>query len=277
MLREMKAKFVMFTALLCAINGVAGAVTIKKAAPVTTQKKEVMNDGAALLPGVLNLISGVQQITQQNKALKAECVPSSSEISFVNKMIKEWAKTGARSATDVWNSLEVEQCGSGDSYQESVRYSSDPNDIVYLCYDSFNKTEDDGAIWKDMPKASIATYCTDGSSSCQERFKRTASNVYEVFALIDFDVADYTKEEATQKAKLQEKMEKCAPAKLLAKQREVMSGTVNQLLGSVGGKTDTANVMDALTGVLGNIGGGGGATGVIQSLSGVASSLLIKE
>ena len=72
-------------------------------------------------------------------------------------------------------------------------------------------------------------------------------------------------------------MEKCAPAKLLAKQREVMSGTVTQLLGSVGGKTDTANVMDALTGVLGNIGGGGGATGVIQSLSGVASNLLMKE
>ena len=44
----MKAKFLMFTAVLCAIHGMAGAVTIKKAAPVSTQKKEVLDNGSSL-------------------------------------------------------------------------------------------------------------------------------------------------------------------------------------------------------------------------------------
>lgn len=277
----MKTKFLIFASVLCAIHGMAGAVTIKKAAPVSTQKKEFMDSGSSLLPGVINLVSSVQQITQQNKALKAECVPSSSDISFVNKMIKEWAKTGAQDATSVWNALggEGKKCEGSVSYASTIQQSRGEFDNANICYDSFGGTEDNGTVWEDMPKASIGTYCGDGVnvavSGCAEKHRKTTSNIYEIFALVSFEEKDYTAEELTQATKLKEKMDKCAPAKLKARQTEAMAGLVNQTLGSVGSKVGTANLMESVSGLVGSM--GGGANGVLQSVTGIAQGLLMKE
>ena len=273
----MKAKFLIFTTVLCAMHGMAGAVTIKKAAPVSTQKKEVVDTGASLLPGVLNLVGAVQQITQQNKALKAECVPSSSEVQFVNKMIQEWAKTGARTAESVFSSLGVDACEDNNDYQSTVKGAMGDLDDDSICYDAYNKTEDTGTIWYKMPKAAIATYCDDGVNvtGCAEKHKKTTSNIYEIFALVGFIDSDYSAEEITQKTKLQEKMDKCAPAKLKARQTESMTTLVNQTLGSVGAKTDTTNLMESVTSLVGSM--GGGANGVLQSVTGIAQGLLLKE
>jgi hypothetical protein len=276
----MKTKFLIFASVLCAIHGMAGAVTIKKAAPVSTQKKEFMDSGSSLLPGVINLVSSVQQITQQNKALKAECVPSSSDISFVNKMIKEWAKTGAQDATSAWNALggEGKKCEGGQAtYANTVQLAMGEFNNANICYDSFDGTEDKGTVWEDMPKAGIASYCDDGInvSGCAEKHRKTTSNIYEIFALVTFEEKDYTAEELTQRTKLNEKMEKCAPAKLKARQTEAVAGFVNQTLGSVGSKVGTANLMESVSGLVGGM--GGGANGVLQSVSGIAQGLLMKE
>ena len=276
----MKTKFLIFASVLCAIHGMAGAVTIKKAAPVSTQKKEFMDSGSSLLPGVINLVSSVQQITQQNKALKAECVPSSSDISFVNKMIKEWAKTGAQDATSAWNALggEGKKCEGGQAtYANTVQLAMGEFNNANICYDSFDGTEDTGTVWAGMPKAGIASYCDDGIhvSGCAEKHRKTTSNIYEIFALVTCEEKDYTAEELTQRTKLNEKMEKCAPAKLKARQTEAVAGFVNQTLGSVGSKVGTANLMESVSGLVGSM--GGGANGVLQSVSGIAQGLLMKE
>ena len=273
----MKAKFLMFTAVLCAIHGIAGAVTIKKAAPVSTQKKEVLDNGSSLLPGVLNLVGAVQQLNQQKKALQAECIPSSSDIQFVNKMVQEWAKTGAKTADDVFSSLGVDPCEDTDSYEDTVQASMGELDDDDICYDAYNRDEDDGAIWYGMPKAATATYCDDGINvkGCAEKYKKTTSNIYEVFAVVGFSDSDYSAEELTKFTKLKEKMDKCAPAKVKARQRESMANLVNQTLGSVGTKTDTANLMQSVTSLVGSM--GSGTNGVVQSLVGVAQDMLIKE
>ena len=81
------------------MHNTASAVTIKKAAPVVKQETSAQNIGANLLPTVMGLVSGIQALNQQQKTLTAECIPSSQEINFVNNTIKEWAKTGASTAT----------------------------------------------------------------------------------------------------------------------------------------------------------------------------------
>ena len=95
----MKKNLLLFIGCLLAVHNTASAVTIKKAAPVVKQETSAQNIGANLLPTVMGLVSGIQALNQQQKTLTAECIPSSQEINFVNDTIKEWAKTGASTAT----------------------------------------------------------------------------------------------------------------------------------------------------------------------------------
>ena len=73
-------------------NMPAMAITITKAASVTPQETSSSSAGSSLIPTVLKLVSGVQQLNAQQKALTAECVPSAQEITFVDNTMKEWAK-----------------------------------------------------------------------------------------------------------------------------------------------------------------------------------------
>lgn len=271
----MNKKLLFLVSLLFATHTLgAGAVTIKKAAPVAVQETTAMDSVNGLVPTVINLVSGVSQINKQTQALTAECVPTSQEITDVNALIKEWAKVGSKSADEAFSALGVPNCATtGSSYESLMRAFGDDIEDGLLCYDSFSGSEHENMIWYKYPMAAMTYYCSDGGVDlCSEKNKVYVTNMYEVLGLIDFGDADYTANEAKVKAKLATKMEKCAPALLNAKKQALMSDFVVGTIGNLGQKTNTGSIMEMVSSVAGSTGNGAG--GMLQSLGGIATQML---
>jgi hypothetical protein len=239
------------------------AVNIKKAAPVATKKVDKVESATSLLPTVLGLVSSVQALSAQQQQLSADCAPTSDELNTVNDLVKEWAKL---------SEVTAESAGSGlggacpDGYGNMVRYG----DNDQTCYDTFHSEEDKDSIWEGFPKASSAQKCEEGNSKkCT-----TVSNIYDIFGRLPFadgeyEQSDYTKSESKKITKLQEKAQRCAPARIAAAKRELYGGFITQTLGSIGqssGAAGTASVLDTVTA----LGGSGDiktmATSVLPSL-----------
>ena len=271
----MKKLLLSFIITVFVAQSAAVALTVVKAPTVTAQKTSPQTAGASLIPTVTNLISGVQALSQKQKALTGECVPTSSEISWVNNMIKEWAKTGAMTAEEAEKAMPMERCTDGPTggYEESARLAADTDDIDFLCFDYFGGSSDKGTVWENFPMASKGYYCTDGSvGRCSEKNKKEVSNIYDVFNLIEFTEKDYTEEEYSMASKLMAKIENCSNAKISAKKRALWGEFLNSTIGSLGQKTNSANIMDVVQSVAGSVGGGNGGFN-LQSLSGVAGQL----
>ncbi len=271
----MKAGFLFLVAGMFLGSGFAqAAVTIKKAAPVATKQTSATDAGASLIPTVLSLVGGIKQLNQQQKELTAECSPTSQELDFVNKTIKEWAKTGAATAAEVENKLGMKRCTSGPTggYQASVRVAAGVDETSIICYDYFAGAGNDMMVWAGFPMAVKTYYCTDGSlSSCDAKDRREVSNIYDVFNLIDFGQADYTPTEATMAAKLISKIEKCSYSKLNARKKAMWGDFLVDTIGNMGQATNTGAIMQTV-GSVANIGG----VGVLQSLGGMATQFLDK-
>lgn len=262
-------------AVLAAQSAGWAAVKIVKAPTVATQKASPQAAGASLIPTVTNLISGVQALTQKQKALTGECVPTSSEISWVNNMIKEWAKTGAMTADEAEKAMSMQRCTDGPTggYEESARLAADTDDADFLCFDYFGGSGDKGTVWENFPMASKGYYCTDGSvGSCSDKHKKEVSNIYDVFNLIEFTESDYTEEEYAVASKLMAKIENCSNAKISARKRALWGEFLNSTIGSLGQKTNSANITGVVQSVAGSVGGGNGGLN-LQSLTGVAGQL----
>lgn len=253
----MKKILLLFSAVFVAVSGTAGAVTIKKAAPVATKQASAQDAGASLVPTALNLITGVMQLNQQQKTLTAECIPTSQEITFVNNIVKEWAKTGAATATEIENSKMngMKRCSVGDTYESTVRVSADLGDSGMICYDWF---DDAGNVWHQFPKATSTYYCSDGSiGGCAEKNRQYVSNIYDVFNLVDFAEADYTAQEAKMAGNLIAKIEQCSYAKLNARKKAMWGEFLVGTVGGLGQKTNTANIMETVSSMSGSLSGGG--------------------
>lgn len=255
----------LFCLSICAFGvSDATAITIKKAAPVATQEASTSSATTSLVPTVLNLISGVQQISAKQKELTAECIPTTQEINFVDNMMKEWAKTGAMSAEEVETKL-GKRCDSTGGYQASVEIAAmmDTDDI---CYDYFS---DEGMVWYQYPKVGVVKYCEDGTKSCSD--KKTVSNIYDIFNLIDFTEADYSSSsEVTMASKLIAKIENCSNSKLNAKKRAMWSEFLMGTISSLGQPTNTGSIMEQVS----SIAGSGGGLGGLSSLGAIASQFL---
>lgn len=249
------------------------AVAIKKAASVSTQQATKMDGASSLVGTVLTLASGVKALSQKVNEMDAECQPTSEEITFVNEIIKEWAKTGAASAEDVQRSLRRRPCdvSSGiGGYQAAVEVSVLMGDDTELCFDSFRGTGNEGMVWYNFPRVGTATYCDDGSRSCGKKLKHT-SDIYEIFNLVDFTDADYTKKEAQVAGKIIAKTEKCSGAKLSQAKKALWGDFLTESIGNMGKKTNTASIMDTVSGVVGS---GGGLTGGLQSIGGFITNTM---
>lgn len=248
-----------FASCLCLVAMPAvAAVSIKKAAPVATQQSSKLDGAGGLVGTALNLVAGVKGLNAKVNALTAECQPTSAEITFVNDSVKEWAKTGAASAEDVQRILRRKPCAVSSGvggYQAQVRIAMALGDGTEICYDSFRGAGNDGMVWHDFPRVGTATYCDDGTDSCGKN-QKTVSDIYEIFNLVDFTAADYTKQEATMAGKLIAKIEKCSTAKLSQTKRALWGEFLTDSIGAMGQKTDTASIMDAVTGVVGSGAGG---------------------
>jgi len=243
------------------------AVTITKAAPVVQKQTSATSGATSLMPTVLGLVSQVQALNQKNKELSAECIPSRAEIDFVNNLVKEWAKTGSMSADAAVNNLKMPRCenGADGGYARAIElYGPDETDVI--CTDYFN---DSNAVWYNYPKAAMAQYCVDGAETCTGSKRKTVSNIYNVFALIDFSTDDLTTAEGTKYAKLTDKIEKCSDAKISAARRLMWGEFLTNTLSTVGAPTNTGSIMDAVKSV-----SSGGLGGGMNSISGIATQFL---
>lgn len=267
----MKKFLLLFIATIFMAQDAAMAVTIKKAAPVATKPTSVADTGASLVPTVLSLVSGVKQLTQQQKALTAECIPSSAEVNFVNNTIKEWAKTGAKTADEVQTSLGMKRCTTPTGgYQSTIRIAEGTDEKDLICYDWFGGSGNDGMVWEKFPMAVSTYYCTDGSlTGCSDKNKQYVSNIYDVFNLIDFDTADYTQQEAKMAGTLISKIENCSYAKLNAKKKALWGEFLIDTVGGLGQKTNTATIMQTVGGVANS-----GGMGALQSLGSIATQFM---
>lgn len=257
----MKKVLVIFCALYAGLVSGAGAVTIKKAAPVSTQQSTAMESATSLVPTALNIISGVKALTAKQDELTAECQPTQSEINWVNTMMKEWAKTGTMGATDVAQRLNMTPCTYNNCYADMVQDMVEVKGSEQF-YDAF---VDDGAVWGGFPMASVATYCK--SEPCSNKNKKTVSNIYTMFALIDFDDADYSKSELSMVSKLREKAGKCSDVKIGAQKVAAQQEFIINTVGSIGQKTNTSSVIEAVSGI---------SSGGLGGLGNVAIQLLDK-
>jgi hypothetical protein len=255
--------------LCCSAFG-ATVLKPKKAAPVAKQEvsTSTTNVGASMLPTALSLVQGVMELSQQQKALTAECQPSSSEINFVNNLVKEWANAGGVNPVGT----KIQKC-EGTKYETRVRELANRDDKTTqkICWDVFTDEEARGAVWRGYPKAVRVDYYKDGESKSKN--KQVASNMWDIFALIegDFSEADYTKSESSQAIALHQKVDRCSDVKLAAQKRAAVGGFITSTISNLGQPTNTASVMDAVTGIMGQKGVGG-----IGSLATVATQLLDK-
>lgn len=272
MTRKMRMFFMFFIACFMAMQNVAmGAISVKKAAPVATKQNSVSDNSASMFATVAGLVGGIQQMTQTRKKLTAECIPSTSEISFVNKMMKEWAKTGLMTADEAETMLGISRCSEPTGgYQASISISEGGDEQVLICYDWFGGTANKDMIWEEYPMATLASYCADGSlGGCSSKNKRYVSNIYDVFNLIDFDETDYTKQEAAMAGKLISKIENCSDAKLDAKKKALWGDFLQGTIAGMGQKTNTGTIMQMVGGVANS-----GGTGLLQSLGGIATQFM---
>lgn len=265
----MKIKILLFAGLLGMVQiAPVAAITIKKAAPVATKQNDIKQTGASLLPTVMNLYTGIQEISKKQKALTAECLPTSQELEFVNTTFKEWIKTGAATISDVESALGgIHKCMTASGgYQTSVQIAAATQEDGMICYDYFDEAGDKKMVWHEFPRAQKAFYCKDDPStpSCAEKNKEYVTNMYEIFNLVDFSEADYTPQEATMAGKITAKIEQCSYAKLNARKRAMWAEFLVGSIGNLGQSTNTGSIMQMVQGsansgpmdALKNLGGG---------------------
>lgn len=239
---------------------------VKKAAPVATKQADKMETATSLLPAVIGLVGNVKALNVQQQQLSADCAPTSSEIQIVNDLVKEWAKTGTTTAENAVSGLGKQQCIG--SYADFMKDTAEDKET---CYEVFNSKSDEGMIWEKFPRASSATI----TDEFNKKNNKNVSNIYDVFAKIPFTEEDYTQSEARNIAKLIEKANKCAPARINAAKRELYGNFVTQTLGSVGqttGAAGTASVLETVS----SMGGSGDIKSMLPSLGSMATQMFDK-
>ena len=250
-----------------------GAVTVKKAAAVATKKADTMESATSMLPAVVGLIGNVKNLSAQQQQLSADCAPTSDEIKTVNDLVKEWAKVGTTSAEDAQKAISSNKCGESNNYDDSVYrdYMDMNRDRNDSCVLTFSSSADDGRIWKDFPKASVAEICEIGNAKdCKK-----VSNIYDIFVKIPFGEKDYTVSEWNKVTKLIEKSERCAPAKINAAKRELWGGFLTQTISGVGQSTGVSGTSAVLE-TVSSLGGSSNIQSMLPSLGQMALQTLEK-
>lgn len=260
----MKKSFAFFMAVfvgLACFSAMAADFKVKKASSVNKQEKSGLESvtSGSLVPGVIGLVSNVSALNKQQQELAAECVPTAAEVSWVNNMVKEYAKIGEVNAADMRAKIGSRECENDSVYTSEVQTNRPANQDV--CVPVF--TDEQKVIWYKYPRANYAKYCAgDVTYTCAESKKKTESNIYEVFGNISFSQEDYTADEVTMYAKMMEKIEKCAPGKVSQRQKEAYAGFLKNTIAGAGTSTNTGGIMEAVSGLT----QGNGLSGV-QSLA----------
>ena len=232
---------------------------VKKAAPVEVQSSGGLGGGiqsaASLLPSVIGLVQDVQSLKKDQQQLSAGCAPSATDINTVNDLVKEWAKVGDTTRDSAISGLGANVLSSGAKTYKDCMEAQDKDG----CYETF---PDSGYVWDGFPKASSAKLDN----------KKDVSNVYLVLNKIQFGPEDYTKSELSKIKNLMEKADRCAPATINKKKKELWGNFLVGTIGKVGSATNTAGVSDVMgmAQTLGASGGAGGVSSVLSTFGGQA-------
>ena len=265
--------FAVAVCVLCAGGAFAAGVTINKAPSVApSQAQDAKASTASMLGTVMGLAGNAMALKAQQNQLTAECMPSGAEVSFVDKMIREWARTGRGSVESVESSLGYGKCTTSKGFENAMRLASTSNQDK--CFNWIDDKND--LIAYEFPQVGVAELCPDPMDlSCDAKSKKKVSNIYEIYGLIDFGDEDYLPDEATVRASLAAKMDKCAPAKIKAAQRELWGGFLNQTVGGLGQKSNTENIMGQVTGLVQSQSAApSGLGGALQSFGGMATNFM---
>lgn len=268
MLRFSKIFIVLFSMIFCTNS--FSAVKINKKSSVSTAKSKDSGlvdglKGSSLVPGVIGLVGSVMDINAKQKALTANCVPTGSEINFINTMIKEYAKSGGGK-----NNLLAGHtlCDEKSSYSSSVKLLSSSK--IPECYEPFNLLGKN--IWDQYPKATTAKICPNGDIVCSGK-EITVTNAYDLFGIISFFFSseDYTEGESRQISGLLKKTEECSKSSLDMKKRELWTNFIVNTAGSIGKNTNTGNIIQQVGAI-----SGGGVGGILNTIAPVATQFMDK-
>lgn len=253
----MRKNFAFFIALMMCVAGLSAMAAdfqVKKASNVKKQETtgiESVTSGS-LLPGVIGLVSNVSALNKQQKELAAECVPTATEINWVNNMVKEYAKVGAVSAEKMLSSVAGTgrkcETANGETYATDLKVTATTNSID-TCTELFDGAGDKDMIWQDYPKVAYGSYCADGMPNCASSKLKYRTNMYKVFGAIDFTLVDYTNDEATMFGKMMEKAEKCSPENISKRNKEAYASFLTTTIANTGKSTNTGSIMQAVGGL----------------------------
>ena len=267
MKRESIALF--FSFCLC-LSGAGAAVTINKAPSVKSQPKQdtaTALTANSLIGTAIGLVGSVQSMKQQQLALAAGCAPSSSDVTFVNEMVKEYAKTGKEKASEMINRLLPNGNSPHCKFIDTAGVKGGK-----VCYSTYDATSDDSEIWSGYPKAESDRKCPPEKQDCADKDKKYYSNVYEIYNAMGWSDEDLLPNEVSNHSRIMAKMEECSPEILKRKNQELQGQLITGALGGIGQKQNTAGTMVGVSSLVQGMGGGGG--GVVSGLSGLGTQML---
>jgi hypothetical protein len=265
-----KLSIFLLVAFVCGTS-YGASYQIKKAAPVSQQKQGGVEALTAnsLLPTALNLVTNIIALNQQTKAMDAKCAPTSGDIEFVKKLMKEWAKAGGV-VKDV-NACEGAE--SGNTYAaEAQRFHTSGGSKP--CTNVFTGPGNTGQIWDGMPYPTKADVCSDGQYCSKAKDAKVISNIYDLFGLIPFGPDDLLPNEGSQATKLMEKMEICSPEAITAKKREMWGEFLTGTVSNLGKKQTNEDMLGQITGILQS--SGNSSMGAVTSLMPGIAGMMMK-
>lgn len=255
-------------AICCSLFALApqarAAVSITKAEPVAAKPQDSggMMSGNSLVPTALGLVTSVMALNKQMQTLKENCIPTDAEVNFVSNTMKEFAKTGAPHP----DMRGRDSCRNTTGNFRITAEQEANSKGLKACYDTWSEA---GTVWDGYPRASKAQICRkNGGVGCGPKDLEYVSDIYEVFALIDFGPRDYLPGEATLAAKLMEKYDECAPSEMSDKARKLWGEFLMGTMGSLGQKQNAGDVMGQVSGIVQS-----GRGSPLQSIMGMAPAL----
>ncbi|MDR0319509.1 MAG: hypothetical protein LBH81_02100 [Rickettsiales bacterium] len=266
----------LFSALaaFAVLFGPAQAYTPKKADVVATKEAPSAMSAGSLASTALALGLGAMNINQQFKALSASCVPSQTDINFVQRMVLEVAKTGVN-AKDFTSAL-GDECDYDGAFRENAIGRAN-NTIKTRCFEPIKNASSDSRNVNGIIVCSVASAGNNCESTLEgavlvgfpkvssEQIKKStgetvyASNIHDIFAAVmgHFGPDDLLESEIASAQRLTALADQCSEVRLAAKQKEVWMGFAQEAIMGVSAGTLQANPMDALQAAGGMVGGGG--------------------
>jgi hypothetical protein len=245
-------------------NAAAAPLVPQKADVVAAKSSPGLMDAGGLIATGMGIFQTIQGINQQFKALEAECVPSVSDVNFVQKMVLEVAKTGV-SANDFNRGLGgVQACTDINNYRANEEVRAANTGKVDKCFDAISASAGtingislidtmEGSLLAGFPKVSSEKVQKSGGEMVN------VSNMHDIFSVVMgyFGPDDLLANEVANAQKLVQLADKCSEVKVNAARKQAWMGLAQQAIMGISEGTFQANPMDAL-GVAGAMSGGGG-------------------